>query len=99
MTAVSIPLQAVKSQVLTVQLGGQSTRLKVYTRTFGLYVDVYVNNVLIIGGVVAQNMNRIVRSTYLGFLGDLYFSDTQGSDDPVWTGLGSRFLLLYDEDL
>lgn len=99
MSAVQIPLQAVKSQTVAVQLGGQSCRIKVHTRTFGLFVDLYVNDALVIGGVLALNNNRIVRSAYLGFTGDLYFWDTQGSDDPDYTGLSDRFELLYDEAL
>jgi hypothetical protein len=39
----------------------------------------------------------MVRETYLGFIGDLSFTDTQGTSDPVYTGLGSRFVLLYLE--
>lgn len=99
MSAVLIPLQPAKSQVVTVQLSGQSCRIKVHHRTFGMYVDLYVNDALIIGGVLALNLNKIVRSKYLGFKGDLYFQDTQGRDDPQWQGLGSRFMLLYDEAL
>ena len=48
-----------------------------------------------IGGVIAGNLNVIVRSAYLGFVGDLAFIDTQGSDDPVYTGLGARWILTY----
>lgn len=96
---INIPLDVVPSQTLTVPLGGQAVRLNVYTRTFGLYVDVYVNNTLIIGGVKALNLVKIVRSKYLGFIGDVFFFDTQGTDDPVYTGLGDRFVLLYDDTL
>jgi hypothetical protein len=31
----------------------------------------------------------------VGFIGDLIFIDTQGTSDPNYTGLGSRFLLAY----
>lgn len=99
MTLITVPLDAVASQTLTVALGGQSVRLNVYTRTFGLYVDVYVNNALIIGGVAALNLVKIVRSAYLGFIGDLYFYDTLAKEDPVYTGFASRFVLLYDDAL
>ena len=91
----TIPLQSVASQTLTTQLSGQTTQINVYQKGTGLFVDVYVDNSLIIGGVIAQNLNRIVRYAYLGFQGDLAFNDTQGSDDPVYTGLGSRWQLLY----
>jgi hypothetical protein len=61
----------------------------------GAFVDLYVNNVLIIGSAIGQNLNRIVRSVYLGFAGDLVFFDTAGDADPVYSGLGSRWQLLY----
>lgn len=99
MSRLRIPLSASKAQELVVQLGGQSCRIRIHWQTFALYVDLYVNDVLIIGGVIAENLNRIVRSKYLGFTGDLYFFDTMGRADPVWEGLGSRFVLIYDEAL
>ena len=90
-----VPLQPVPSQELTVALGDQNCQLTVTQRNTGLYMDVEVNNTLIIGGVICENLNRIVRSLYLGFSGDFVFYDTQGSDDPEYTGLGSRYLLVY----
>lgn len=93
-----IPLQAVASQALAVVLAGQSCQIKVQQKSTGMYCDLYVNNALIIGGVVCENLNRIVRSTYLGFIGDLMFGDTQGTDDPYYTGLGTRFLFIYLEE-
>lgn len=96
-----IPLQATPSQVLTVQLGLQTCQLAIYQKTTGLFIDVLVNDVLIIGGVLCENLNRIVRSVYLGFIGDLTFIDNQGAADPVYTGLGgegSRFSLAWLED-
>lgn len=92
-----IPLAAVPNQTLLVNLDGQNSQINVYTTNFGLFIDLYVNNILIIGGVICQNLNRIVRSAYLGFVGDLCFIDNQGSGDPVYTGLGSRYSLAYLE--
>lgn len=91
-----IPLVAVPSQTLAVTLGNQRVRLAVYEKAFGLFVDVYVNDALTIGGVAARNLTYIVRSAYLGFAGDLFFHDTQGTEDPTYTGLGGRFLLFYE---
>lgn len=91
-----IPLQAVPNQTLTVTLNNQVTQLNVYQTFEALFIDVLVENTLIIGGVIAENLNRIVRSLYLGFSGDLTFYDNQNGDlDPVYTGLGARFSLLY----
>lgn len=92
-----IPTSPVPSQMLTTSLAGQSCQIKVYQKTTGLYIDLSVNDVLIIGGVIALNANLIVRDSYLGFIGDLAFFDTQDSEDPDYTGLGSRFILAYIE--
>jgi hypothetical protein len=90
-----IPLQAVPSQIVSVQLDGQNAQINVYQKFFGVFLDLYVDNVLIIGGCICQNLNRIVRSAYLGFQGDLGFWDTQGSENPYYTGIGSRYQLVY----
>ena len=90
-----VPLNANPNQTLTVGLGNQACQLDVYQKSGGLFMDVYVNNALIIAGVLCENLNRIVRSLYLGFAGDLVFFDTQGTNDPDYTGLGSRFVLVY----
>ena len=96
MTIQVIPIQAVPNQTLQVPLGSQSTILNIYQFQYGLFCDVIVNSSQIRGGIICQNLNRIVREAYLGFSGDLVFSDTQGSSDPVYSGLGSRWILLYD---
>lgn len=95
MNAQIIPLQAAPSQTVSVALNNQACQINVYTLNADLYVDLYVNNALIIGGVIGQNLNPIVRDAYLGFIGDLMFLDTQGVDDPIYSGLGSRWVLNY----
>jgi hypothetical protein len=94
----TVPVQAVPSQTLTIQLGGQNVQLNVYQQAYGLFMDVYVNNTLIIGGVVCKNLIRIVRNSYLGFIGDFVWYDTTNqNEDPVYTGLGAQWLLVYLE--
>ncbi len=90
-----IPLQPLPAQTVDVVLNEQPVTVFVYQRSTGLYVDLDLNHVLVIGGVIAHDRNRIVRSTYLGFVGDIAFVDTQGSSDPDYTGLGDRFILGY----
>lgn len=92
-----IPIAASPSQTLSVVLANQSCGMNIYQKTPGLFADLYVNDVLIIGGVLCLNTVLIVRDAYLGFTGDLAFFDMQGLDDPVYTGLGSRWLLAYVE--
>lgn len=90
-----IPLKAVPNQTVTVGLNGQTCQINVRQTLYGLVLDLYVANVLIVAGALALNCNRLVRSAYLGFSGDLMIIDTQGAADPTYTGLGTRFRLAY----
>lgn len=96
-----VPLQALPSQTVSVALNNQACQINVYTlgptEYPHLFMDLLVNDTLIVGGVICQNANPIVRDAYLGFIGDLAFFDLQGEDDPVYTGLGSRWVLGYIE--
>ncbi len=92
-----IPLNAVPSQTVSAVLGDQFVGLSIRQLRYGMFMDVSVDGVLLIGGVECQNLNRIVREAYLGFSGDFVWRDTQGSDDPYYTGIGDggRWQLLY----
>ena len=90
-----VPLVAVPSQTLTIQLSNQPCTINIYQLSTGLFADLFVNDSPIITSVIGQDRNRIVRDLYLGFIGDLAFFDTQGTDDPLWTGLGARWILGY----
>lgn len=93
-----VPLQALASQTVNVQLGGQSSQVTVSQKGSNLFTNIYVDNTLIIGGVIGRNRVRMVRDSYLGFVGDLIFLDTQGDTDPQYAGLGNRYLLVYLEE-
>lgn len=90
-----VPLQPTPSQTLQVLLNQQLVRLNVRQQLYGLFVDVLVDESLVVGGVLAHNLCRIVRYAYLGFAGDFTFADAQGTEDPNFAGLGGRFELLY----
>ena len=93
-----VPLQATPSQNLNTSLGGQSCTINLYWKGLVnpfLYMDLYVNNILIIGGVMCLNANVLVRNTYLGFICDLSFYDTQGATNPNYIGLGAQYILVY----
>lgn len=92
-----VPLIDADAQSFFTSLGGQQCRIELRQRSTGLYLDVRVEDTPIVLGVACRNLVRVVRDDYLGFIGDLVFFDTQGSNDPVSPGLGSRFLLQYLE--
>lgn len=93
----SLPLSQVASQTLSATLAGQVAGLKIYQLRTGLFMDVYKDGTLVVGGVICQNLNRIVRSAYLGFDGDFVWYDSQGNSDPTYDGFGERFFLYYLE--
>lgn len=93
----TIPLQAIPSQKVTAMLGGQKVDIALQQRTNGLYANIWLNGKMIMAGIICQNKNFIVNAPYKGLSGDLCFIDTQGKSDPDYSGLGSRFTLLWIE--
>jgi hypothetical protein len=93
----TIPVNAVPSQTLNVQLAQQAVSLNIYQKSTGLFMDVLLNGVLLVGGVICQNLNPIIRNLYFGFVGDFVWIDSAGSSDPIYTGLGTRYSLNYLE--
>ena len=91
-----IPLQAVPSQQLQVVLAGQNVQIAIYQKQAqGLFVDINVNGLDIVTAVIAEDCNPLNPRGYEPFVGNLLFTDTQGSSDPDYTGLGARFQLVY----
>lgn len=90
-----IPLQPLPSQTLNVFLAGQACTIAIYRKVTGVFLDLTVASVPRVAGVLCHDRVRLVRQAYLGFVGDLSFIDTQGRDDPQYTGMGSRWVLAY----
>jgi hypothetical protein len=92
-----IPLTPDPSLTFSVTLGGQTCKVELAQRLTGVYMDLYVGDQPIVQGAVCLDRVRIVRYGYLGFVGDLAFIDTQGTNDPHFSGFGGRFTLVYLE--
>jgi hypothetical protein len=90
-----VPLRPLPNQTLQSQLGGQACTINVYQQVYGLYMDLLIGTQPVVQGIIGLNGTLIVRSAYFGFSGDFIFLDTQGISDPVYTGLGARWQLLY----
>jgi hypothetical protein len=90
-----IPVVAVPSQSFGVSLNGQNCTIRIAQKTTGMFLDLLMDNTLVIGGAPCLDRTRIVRDAYLRFSGDLFFADTQGTSDPYYTDIGTRYLLLY----
>jgi hypothetical protein len=90
-----VPISDVPSQILSVSLNGQSCRLRIFTRRSSIYMDIFVNDVLLVAGARCRNFVPIARDVYLGFSGELVFRDLQGTTDPASPGLNTRYQLVY----
>jgi len=93
-----IPLRPIPAQRLQVVLDDQNCTLALYDRGGRLYADLDVGNVSVFRGAICRYGADIVQSPTLRFSGSLHFYDTQGTKEPDYEGLGSRFILLYLSD-
>ena len=93
-----IPLRAIPNQAVTFAVGQANIQcqVNVYQKITGMFLDLYVSNVLTISAILCRNLTPLVINSYFGFPGDLAFCDTTGLNaDPVYTGLGTRWFLFY----
>ena len=90
-----VPLQAVPAQVVRAVLDRQEAVITLRQLRTGLYMNLQLGLTEVVGLVICQNLNRIVRNSYLGFAGDFFFYDTLGTNDPTFDGLGDRYQLVY----
>lgn len=92
---IRIPLTATPSQKLSVTLGTQRCSITIYQKSTGLYLDLSVAGTPILSGMICKDRVKLIRSSYINFSGNLSVVDTQGVQDPDYTGLGSRYQLVY----
>lgn len=98
MTTYAIPLQPVPAQKIAVVLNGQACVITLRQIGGRQYLSLSIAGTVVCDGVLLQNNSAIVRATYLGFIGELYVSDTQGDEPPSYTGWGDRWVLLYSDN-
>jgi hypothetical protein len=91
-----IPVQPLPAQTFNTVLGNQNCTISLYQKTTGMYLDLAINEAVVITGALCRDRVKIVRYGYLGFAGDLAFIDTQGAQDPEYQGLGDRWQLVYN---
>lgn len=103
-----VPLSPLPSQSLSINLGGQACQIAVYQLGIGtdahLFFDLSVGATPIVTCRVCRNLQQLLADAeYRGFQGGFMFVDNQAVAgnalqtglDPVYTGLGSRFELVY----
>jgi len=95
MTTQIIPLTAQPSQSFSVVLGTQQCTINLYQKSTGLFMDLTANGNQILMSMLCLDRVGLIRSSYLGFVGQLAFADTQGYTDPNYSGLNGRYILIY----
>ncbi len=99
MTTQVVPLAAVPSQTLAIVLAGQNCEITLTTLSTGLYFSLTADSVVICRFMIVRNLARLLLDrAYKGFVGDFVMVDSHGVDDPDYTGLGVRWLLIYNDD-
>lgn len=82
-TSAGTPQTRVTAYVSAAHPGNEiSTDPPRYENRNPVFVDLYLNDALVIGGVLLQNRNAIVRNSYFGFAGDIAVIDAEGNSDP-----------------
>src|SRR5487761_2042322 len=63
-----------------------------------IYADVLIAGVPIVTCLLVRNLIPwLLAAKYQGVIGDLVVVDTLADTDPVWTGLGAQYQLVYLE--
>ena len=92
-----VPLVNIPAQEISLVLNNQDCTIAVYMRGTHLYADLIVNDQQIVSGMLCHTGQPVVAYEYMDFSGNLYWVDTQGQEDPVYEGIGTRFYLVYDD--
>lgn len=93
----TIPLNAETSQETRCTLAGLPCRFWIRQLSTGLYLDLWVNNQRLLSGAICLDRVDIIRNPASPLSGTLMVVDQQGTQDPTYDGLGSRFLLQFAE--
>jgi hypothetical protein len=92
-----IPVAAVPSQQFSVVVAGQQCQFSIYQKSTGLYFDLTVNRKSVANTRRIRDGVLMVRHAYLGVVGDFMMMDLRGTSDPEYSGLGTRYALVYVE--
>lgn len=98
MSQQTLAIQPVPSQTFQAMLGGQNCTITLQQMSTGLFLTLALAGVVIVSSRYCPDRVSLVRYAYLGFTGWLYFVDTSGAgEDPSYEGLGTQFLLIYEQ--
>lgn len=95
MSVFIIPVQDIANQLFSIDLGGQECDIHIYLRYRYMYMDLTMDGKILFQGQICLNNVDLIQYKHFGFNGQLKFVDTQGNDDPYYSGFGERWFLAY----
>jgi len=95
MAVETIPVQQIPDQEFEITLGGQECKIRIFQRFRYCYMDLIVDDKTLFQGRICLNNVDLVKESYFNFNGELKFIDTQGENDPYYTGFNERWYLVY----
>lgn len=90
-----IPLTDEPSQQFQIVLNGQNCTIGVYQKDETVFVDLWVDSEPIFLGISALDRVGLKISDYMNFIGQLWFEDKNGTQNPDYTGFSDRYTLYY----
>lgn len=96
---VEVPLSSLPSQELSLVLGNQDVTVRVLTRGDYLYLDILKESTPVIQGQLIVTGQNLLPSGLSNFVGNFQMVDINGTSDPVYTGLGTQYRLLYNDEV
>ena len=97
MTKYIIPIDKVPNQSFDVDLDGRNFRFEFITKGVFLYMNLSIDEEEKLNGIICLNNVDLIKYDDVGVTGSLYLSDTQGDKDPIYYGLGDRWILFYED--
>lgn len=94
-----IPTSKNPNQMFHVNINKQNCTIILTQKRTGLFFSLAVDDVFLIRSVRCENENPLVLYSYIKFVGNLYFIDLEGNQDPDYLGLGDRFILCYSDEI
>lgn len=90
-----IPLTALAVQQFSCVLDNQTAQFTLITTEDGLFADIVYKGVSIASGRLCLDRTNLNSSPYTGLPQGLFFVDLLGISDPIYTGFGTQYLLIY----
>lgn len=91
-----IPLNKYPNQSLTVLLNKQKCHITIKQKKTGVFIDVTVDDKVMVIGQIAINNVPILFHDYRGFNGTITFIDKNGNSNPDFNGFGDKYTLNYE---